>query len=292
MHYLNKKLFWAIATVLGAIAIGSDIGIAGNFAVSPPRLELQIDSSGKNESIRLINTDSEPLEIQTSTYNWVQDENNQVQIVDSTEQSLDWWLLINPLRFTIPPGKAQTVRIAVRPRVKPEEGEHRAMIFFEEVPSAKNKSSAAIVVGRLGVAVYGYAGNIKRIGVLNSVQVEDKGNPVTAIFDISNQGNAHIRMAGEYAIWSAEKYPGAVATKPIPNVGAKDVKLPDGVWEASGLPTLPILPNNRRKLPLNTTKKLPPGKYVLDINGDLSGTPIDEGIPFTIAPSAQELRIH
>lgn len=287
MHYFNRKLFLAIATVLGAIAIGSGIGIAGNFAVSPPRLELQIDSSGKNESIRLINSDSEPLEIQTSTYNWVQDENNQVQIVDSTEQSLDRWLLINPLRFTIPPGKAQTVRIAVRPRVKPEEGEHRAMIFFEEVPSAKNKSSAAVVIGRLGVAVYGYAGNIKRIGVLNSVQVEDKGNLVTAIFDISSQGNAHIRMAGEYAIWSADKYPGAAATKPIPNVGAKDVKLPDGVWEASGLPTLPILPNNRRKLSLNTSTKLPPGKYVLDINGDLSGTPIDEGIPFTIAPSAK-----
>ncbi|MBD0308678.1 MAG: molecular chaperone [Microcoleus sp. T1-bin1] len=285
-------MFLALATVLGAIAIGSGVGLAGNFAVTPPRLEFNIESSGKNESIRLTNADSEPLEIQVSTSNWVQDENNQVQIVDSTEKSLDRWLLINPLRFTIPPGKSQTVRIAVRPRVKPEEGEHRAMIFFEEVPSAKNKSVAAVVIGRLGVAVYGYTGNINRIGVLNSVQVEAQANPVTAIFDISSQGNAHVRMAGEYAIWSAEKYPGAAATKPIPNLATKDVKLPDGVWEASGLPTLPILPNNRRKLPLNTTKKLPPGKYVLDINGDLSGTPIDEGIPFTIAPSAQELRIH
>ncbi|NJS16973.1 MAG: hypothetical protein HC787_09285 [Nostocaceae cyanobacterium CSU_2_110] len=34
------------------------------------------------------------------------------------------------------------------------------------------------------------------------------------------------------------------------------------------------------------TDKLPPGNYVLDINAELSGIPIQKGIPFTVKATA------
>jgi hypothetical protein len=43
-----------------------------------------------------------------------------------------------------------------------------------------------------------------------------------------------------------------------------------------------VLPGSRRQLVLQEQLDLAPGAYVLDINGDLSGMPIDRAIPFTV----------
>jgi len=50
--------------------------------------------------------------------------------------------------------------------------------------------------------------------------------------------------------------------------------------------TLPVLPGSRRQLVLQEQLTLAPGDYVLDINGDLSGTPVDLAAPFTVAEPA------
>ena len=71
------------------------------------------------------------------------------------------------------------------------------------------------------------------------------------------------------------------ATKPL-NTSNSKAKLPDNVLDVGSLELPPVLPSSRRQLLLSISKKLPPGNYVLDLNGDLSGTPIDKGIPFTV----------
>ena len=71
------------------------------------------------------------------------------------------------------------------------------------------------ISGRVGVVIYGYAGEIKRVGTVNSVTVDTKPHRVQAVFDVSNQGNAHVRIGGQFAIWRAAKYPGAKTTHPI-----------------------------------------------------------------------------
>ena len=51
---------------------------------------------------------------------------------------------------------------------------------------------------------------------------------------------------------------------------------------AGRLTNSPVLADTRRQLVMPIKKKLPPGNYILDINGELDGVPIDKGIPFTV----------
>ncbi|MGB3652342.1 MAG: molecular chaperone, partial [Rivularia sp. (in: cyanobacteria)] len=106
------------------------------------------------------------------------------------------------------------------------------------------------------------------------------------IFDVSNTGNAHVRLNGEYAIWPAAKYPGAKATQPLKQLNNSKDKPPQNILYAGNLKLKPVLSDTRRQLVLPINKKLPPGNYVLDINGELSGVPIDKGIPFTVPAAA------
>jgi len=281
IYKIGASALLAVST----LALNCHHTLAIAIGVSPPRFELKLDDKkAKTQVFRVVNIDKQPATFRIYIQGWILNEKNEIQPVKSTEQSLDNWITVNPVSFTLPPGKTQTVRFSVRPRVKPQAGEHRALIFVEEVNSnpVKKDSSAVKVLGRFGVAVYAYVGSPKKVGVLNSVSVDGKTNDIKASFDISSQGNAYVRMNGQYAVWAANKYPGASATKPIANLQEQKSKKPDGVLDAGVLPSLPVLPGTRRQLILNISKKLPPGQYVLDINGDLNGSAIDKGIPFTV----------
>lgn len=269
-------------SLIGLFVLGMPSATAIEVGVSPPRFEVEINSKTRSQSINIKNFSSEPVEMKAHLSTWTMSEDNELQEVESNEQSLDQWIVFTPSRFTIPARGSQTVRFSIRPKVKPAPGEHRAVLFLEEVSSVNENPQAINTVGRLGIVIYGYAGEVKRVGVVNSVNVNTKPNGVTAIFDVSSTGNAHVRMKGQYTIWQAAKYPGASVTKPLPNLGNSGSKLPANVLEAGSLDLSPVLPNNRRQLLLSIAKKLPPGNYVLDLNGDLSGTPIDKGIPFTV----------
>nr|WP_318780305.1 fimbria/pilus periplasmic chaperone [Atlanticothrix silvestris] len=273
--------------VMGALALSMPPAIAINVGVSPPRFHIDMNSNKtRSQAIRVLNLDSQPVELKVYVQSWVMNEENKVQIVPPKEQSLEQWVVFTPSRFIIPPGGSQTVRFAIRPRVKPQSGEHRAVLYFEEIPKTISRSKGVTLVGKLGVAIYGYVGDIKRIGVLNAVNVDTKKDTLNAVFDISSQGNASVNMQGQYAIWPAAKYPGVEATKPIANLNKPEAKITEPVADAGVLPTTLVLPDTRRRVLLPITKTLPPGNYVLDINGQLNGVAIKKGIPFTVPVDA------
>jgi P pilus assembly chaperone PapD len=269
-------------SLISLLALGTTSATAIEVAVSPPRIEVEINGKTRTQSIKIVNFSSKPAEIKAYVRSWTTREDNELQVVESNEQSLDQWIVFTPSRFTIRGNSSQIVRFAIRPKVKPTPGEHRAVLYLEEVPPEENQNQQGVItVARFGVVIYAYAGEIKRVGVLNSVNVDAKPNKVTAVFDVSSTGNAHVRMKGQYAIYQAAKYPGASVTKPLANLDDA-AKLPPNVLDSGVLQLSPVLPDSRRKLLLSIIKKLPPGNYVLDINGDLSGTPIDKGITFTV----------
>ena len=250
------------------------------IGVSPPRFEIEIGSVPVTRAARVFNFGSAPMEIRASVHGWDLDEENQVRLVEPTEQSLDQWIVINPLRFTVQPGESQTVRFSVRPKVRPEPGEHRAIIYFEQPPS---KGGSISVIGRIGVAVYGYVGPVEREGTLNRILVDTTTAAPLAQLDISSSGTAHVRLGGQYAVWPAASYPGAESTRLFPELGEREIDLPEALVDVGFLPGLPVLPGSRRTLPLHLPREIPPGDYVLDINGDLSGRPLDLAVPFTVA---------
>ncbi len=247
--------------------------------ISPTRFELEIGARPTVESFRVINFGDDPLEVQVSVAHWRMDERNQVEVVAPTEQSLDQWMVINPLRFTIPPGQTQAVRFSIRPRVEPEDGEHRAMIYLNQVLTEDGDASGIRFRLQYGVTVYGYAGGTRRAGTLHAVTAAEGTDPVRFDFDLSSTGNAHVRMSGQYAIWPAAAYPGAERTE---EVAGKDAKPPPAVLHAGDLPALPVLAGTRRTLTLQPKLKLKPGSYVLDVNGKLHEEILDLAVPFTV----------
>lgn len=272
--------------LIGVLALGIPMTTAMEVGVSPPRFEVEINNKTRTQSLNVMNLSSKPVEMKAYVRTWTTTPDNKLQETPSTEQSLDQWIVFTPSRFTIPPRSSQTIRFAIRPKVKPAPGEHRAVLYLEEIPPGGEDSQTMTTVGRLGIVIYGYAGEIKRVGALNSVTVDTKPNGATAVFDISSTGNAYVRLKGQYAIWSAAKYPGASATKSLPNLDNSQAKLPQSVLNAAEIDFPAVLAGTRRRLLLPISKKLPPGNYVLDINGELSGVPIDQGIPFTIPASS------
>ncbi|MEA5593960.1 molecular chaperone [Rivularia sp. UHCC 0363] len=273
-------------SLIGLAAWGIPSVTALEMSISPPRMELDINSKkGRSNTIKLTNFDDKPVQIRAYVKNWTMDEKNKLQNIPSTEQSLDQWILFTPSKFTIPARGTQTLRFAIRPKIEPAAGEHRAVIYFEEIPS-NTESGTVGTKAAIGVVVYAYSGEIKRVGNVNSVTVDARPNAINAVFDVSNKGNAHIRMEGQYAIWQAAKYPGAKATQFIKDVGDSNQKLPASVVRVGSLKLPPILPSKNRKLLQTLTEKLPPGNYVLDINAELSGVPVDQGIPFTVKATA------
>ncbi|MCC5598078.1 fimbrial biogenesis chaperone [Nostoc favosum] len=269
-------------SLIGAFALGISSATALNIGVSPNRIELEISRKTRTQAIRVLNLSSEPIELKAYVRTWKMNEDNKLVEMPSTEESLDQWTVFTPSQFTVPPRSAQTIRFAIRPKVQPKPGEYRAVLYFEEILSPSEKVKGVRSVGRLGVVIYGYVGDIKRVGVLNSITVAPQSNGVTARFDISSQGNGYVRLKGQYAIWPAAKYPGATATKPIEDLEKPGKKLPQNLLAVGTLPLLPVLPNTRHNIELPITQTLEPGKYVLDINGELNGVKIDQGIPFTV----------
>ncbi len=270
-------------TLIGAFALNIPSATAAlNIGVSPPGIQLEINRKTRTQTIRVLNLSSKPVELKAYVRSWKMSENNQLEVIPSSQESLDQWIVFTPAQFTIPARKSQTIRFAIRPKVEPKPGEHRAILYLEEIPSAEQKTNAVRTIGKLGIVIYGYVGEIKRVGVLNSVTVDPKPNALTAVFDVSSKGSGHVRLKGQYAIWPAAKYPGAKATQAIDNLEKPGKKIPENILDTGILPKLPVLPDTRRRLVLPITKKLPPGNYVLDINGELNGVKIDQGISFTV----------
>lgn len=253
------------------------------IAVSPPYVQVELGSKPINESLRLINMGKEPVSVEVTVEHWDLDERNQVRALTPNEQSLDQWMIVNPVRFDVPAGGTQVVRFAVRPRVRPEPGEHRAMIYFNQRSSGAAPQGQVQVMFRFGVAVYANVGAVSRTGVLHGIARQGTTNPPVFGFDIGSAGNANVRLGGQYAIWPEKDYPGQSATKPIAGLEKPDAKPPAPILTADTLPTTPVLPGTRRTILIQPGTRLPPGRYVLDINGDLGGTAIDKGLPFAVS---------
>lgn len=256
------------------------------IAVSPPRVEVQIGPRPSMETIRLFNFGDQPVEVQVGVEDWELDEANRVRAVEPTEQSLGQWMLIAPLRFTVDPGASQAVRFSVRPRIELDPGEHRAMVYFQQVPPA-DPAPGFRVSFKLGVAVYGYVGKVVRRAVLNDLRVRTTENGPVAAFDISSTGSANVRLDGQYGVWQATEFPGVESTAELSEVARRSGELPPGMVRWGALPGTPVLPGFRRTLLVPMpTKDLEPGRYVFDVNATLGGDlRIDRALEYEVLAS-------
>jgi P pilus assembly chaperone PapD len=259
------------------------------IAVSPGKFEVRIDDKQSVQAVRLMNFSDRRVDVKVTVATWELDANSRVVLVEPTEQSLDQWMVFNPRSFSVEARSEQTVRFAIRPRVEPTAGEHRAMIYFEE--QARTDVDVPVqVLFKVGVAVYGYAGEIERRGVLSEVQVAADNRVMSAAFDIDNPGNAHVRMKAQWGIWPVDHFPGVDAVAQIPDLGNDGVELPESMLMAGWLPNTPVLGGNRRQILHATAHRLTPGRYVFAALGELGPETFRRAVEFQV-PAATPTRI-
>ena len=278
-----KKLLTALLIAMVTMAANvhaQETAPPGQIGVSPSMLELSIGSEPVNESLRLFNLKKTPTNVKVEVYNWTLDENNEVKLLPPTEQSLDQWMLINPTAFTLEPGKSQVVRLSVRPPVKPDPGEHRALIYFIEEPMEKNvadeEKKPVEVLFKLGVGVYANANPVKRSSTLKTLSLDKSDNTLKAA--IINSGNVHTRLTGGYSIWKKDDFPGIQnAEKYVKNEDAD--KNPEGLVASGQLNQTPVLPGNTRTIITQLPSLPKSGSYIVAVSGELGDKKIEKTYP-------------
>ncbi len=273
------------------------LAAAAQIGISPRILVADLDHNPRGHSFRLLNLSPADVSIEVEVAHFAMDEDNLPIVIASTPESLDQWLIVNPLRFDLPAGQSQTVRLAFRPQQQLAPGEYRAMLYFTEIPSPPPPNEPPKIRSRfrLGAAVYAWTGEerfaaeIAAYGITPPPTTAQTGNPAPELwFEIDNRGNRHVRLNGQWAIWRRAAYPGAAATLADPALTRPDAELPAGMLAAGALPTTPVMPGDRRTVRL-TLPALAGDEtdLIVDLDGHLGEVVLDSSLNVTQVDHAE-----
>ncbi len=275
-----RSIELALAIVCLLVVATANAQPSPRMGISPDRYQIVFDErGGETQSLLVQNLSDEPLSLSLSVSNWELNDENQIVVAPPTESSLDQWIVINPLKVTIPPGAPQTIRWAVMPRMQPQQGEYRAIIFVEEeLPPRENPNSTEIRMKmRYGLPIYGQVGETIESAQLNGVNVAKTGEKLH--IDLSNDGNKHARMSGNYGIWPTAEFPGSKeALKLLRAINPENQA--EAEFNFGIMPAAVILPGIRRSVPLDL-KLQDAGEYTIQLNAEFAQLKITEAISFT-----------
>lgn len=216
MHLLARKFRICAA----AVAVGASLCAiplrAGDFAVSPIRLEL--GAAARSGVITVKNEDKEKLSFQLQAMEWTQDASGKDQYSDSRD------LVFFPKIMTIAPGEESLIRVGARTPLVATEKTYR--LFIEELPgapdkAAEGKSVKINVLIRFGAPIF-----VAPLQPQDSAEIlaPDLAKGALAL-SVKNTGNRHqviqgIHLKGAdaqgnevYALTLADRYLLAGATK-------------------------------------------------------------------------------
>lgn len=169
--------------IFGALALLSLPLVAGDFGVSPIRLDLS--RGAKTGAVTVTNNGESPLRAQVKVFAWSQDAEGQ----DRYEESADLTYL--PRLMTVPPKGKQLVRAGVRLPAAEREKAYR--LFIEELPEpykAQMPGAQVAIAVRFGVPVFVKPLKEKVRGEIEKVSLT-KG---TLRVKIKNSGNTHFAI--------------------------------------------------------------------------------------------------
>lgn len=246
------------------------------LAVVPSMFEMEIGDAPVNDSVTITNYKKRPATFRIELYAWTLDEHHELKIIPSSPQSLDQWMVVNPLRFTIPPGGQQTVRFSIRPRLKPAPGEHRAIMFLVEEPAQAQAqpASGTPVFMKFGISIYGYVKPVIHSARLQELSFNQSTGVISA--RVINSGNVHTRFRGKYAVWGKKYFPGLEATKQMLKT-LEPGKEPAGYVTSGIIPGNPVLAGGESRYSLKASlPKQSKGPYVVAVIGEFDGKPLEK----------------
>jgi fimbrial chaperone protein len=142
---LLRPLLAAAAASIAAFALPIGAAVAGAFNVAPVRVELSAQS--RTQALTVRNQGDEPSVVQVQVFAWSQEAGQDV-LVPTTD------LLLSPPVFTVQPGQAQLLRVALR--AAPDPARQRSYrIVMQEVPGqAPSGASTLRVALRISLPVF------------------------------------------------------------------------------------------------------------------------------------------
>jgi P pilus assembly chaperone PapD len=280
-----RTLKYLIPSLLGALLLSQHAAAqpTARLGFSPDRYILKVGAGGTaTESLMVKNLSDQPVTIKLSVGNWDLDENNQVRILPPAEDSLDRWIVVNPMRVTIPPNSPQTIRWAILPKSQPRPGEYRAIIFVEEDVAGRpeiNHATAKVRVNmRMGIPVYAQVGEaVERTSVDRLVPGADKRGVELAL---SNEGSFHARLRGRYGIWPIDNYPGEDEALSLLSTLTGDEAVDRG-FAIETIPEVVVLPGQSRQARLDPPLAAP-GQYVLKFQSAFGSADITDSMTLEV----------
>lgn len=271
--------------------------LKGQVGISPQNFIVDLDSPGKVHAYRLMNMGQSPVRIKVDLMSFELNENNQVVPTVPTEASLENWIIVNPLELTISPGDSQVVRFSIRPAIELPVGEHRAAIIFqqlptteEELPSASSGEASMVFKSlfRLQSAIYATVGHIERTGYHHDVRLSEDSLWV----QVENTGNGHIRLSGDWALWPSSQYNATQGNQWLNWLGLTNSERQANTLisppEHHGrLSANPVMPYAKRWLRIPIPGGIQPGRYHLEIKGQLSDSPIQLSTSLHVGPAVR-----
>lgn len=257
-YILYLKAIWCyVFLFLSTVSQATELPPA-QIAVAPVRATVDISGGRADGSIRLFNLGKNPVNVKTRINNWEMDRDNNVIVVEPGIDSMSNWIIVNPVNFSIKPGGQQIVRYSIRPRGRPREGEHRAMIFFDQ-ENLSTKTGSIGINFSVGVALYAHNGAINKTAKLRGLNINHNDKITIVASDIQNKGNVSVRFQGSVEIWPKSRYPGKTVSA-----------ITNSTPLATGpISSKPVLPGDRRivetKIEVNGSK----GQYIALIRGKL-----------------------
>ncbi|MBI3992704.1 MAG: hypothetical protein HY342_05485 [Candidatus Lambdaproteobacteria bacterium] len=207
----RQRLAWLAAwapLLLAALPVAP--AGAASFQVSPSRFEFSIEQRYTN-FFTITNNSADPVRVRIYPRFVAFDENGRAVERDNDPHDLGAWLVFNPRQVALLPRQRRVIRFSVRPPPNLTPGEYRAVVFFEELPSApptleKKEEEPPQGVGltlslltRLGVTLYGRVGQAVHEVALAEPQVDLTSAQLKFHGRLQNKGNGHeiLRLRGE-----------------------------------------------------------------------------------------------
>ncbi|MGB0865376.1 MAG: hypothetical protein ACPGSC_02645 [Granulosicoccaceae bacterium] len=111
------------------------------LGISPPRIDLELDRPVKNQSITIYNYSDKAKTIDLELINVSSIPGGKT--IAPGPQTLSRWTLFNPKRFTVEPGKSQTVRMSIRPRTKLQSGKRYGILSIRQDMEGQGNTTQA-----------------------------------------------------------------------------------------------------------------------------------------------------
>jgi fimbrial chaperone protein len=274
---MNRLARWIWVVVIAAFA---NPYAHAQIAYNPQLFDIPLDHPGATYAFRLSNLSKDDKQVKVTIANWEMDDNNEVRVIPGSEQSLDQWIVVNPGDFVLKAGASQAVRFSVRPAIPLSPGEHRAMIFFDEVLPPQDPGKHALHGRfRIGAAVYGQVGTATRTGTIREIRADDHSLSIR----VASDGSSNARFKGQFTVWKKQDYPGLDKVPVYPDIDKPDFKLPAGPLRAGTLPNNAVLPGTERNVATDFgSGTLAKGDYVVALNGNFGDTPIKQAADFSV----------